>query len=172
MLISYIVTLDTETGEATIKSLNKDPLGLFHTAKGKKDTSFTHNEMATKTCDIAKKREIGAQFVVLWNKICVPVGLKKVVALSDKRAVHCYERADEMRKLGRPAPDVFEQVCEKVAASKFLRGEAGSNPKNGHTFACTFDWLTQYVGNWLKVFEGNYDDENKPNSLNVNALWQ
>lgn len=91
--------------------------------------------------------------VRLWNEICGGV-LPKVKALNDSRRAKIRVRlseagcktADEMTAW---AADLFK-TC---AASRFLCGE------NSHDWTATFDWLFTNSTNWVKVTEGNYDND-------------
>jgi uncharacterized protein YdaU (DUF1376 family) len=50
----------------------------------------------------------------------------------------------------------MEKLCElfrKMEASRFLKGD---NPRG---WKATFDWLFENEKNWVKVIEGNYDNE-------------
>lgn len=108
-----------------------------------------------------KTDRIDYKFVLnLYNSICT--SLPKIQKLTDarKRKIKC--RIKEMTKQFPEThyEESLEIIFRKMEASNFMRG----NSKNNWT--ATFDWLFSNDINWLKVFEGNYD--NKPTtSLNV-----
>lgn len=56
-------------------------------------------------------------------------------------------------------------VADKAAESDFLNG------KNDRGWLATFDWLMRPT-NFVKVLEGNYDNNAVQNGNNVNDLWQ
>jgi len=48
---------------------------------------------------------------------------------------------------------VAKKLFEKAQASKFLRGD------NRTGWRASFDWIFENPENWVKVLEGNYDNE-------------
>ena len=87
----------------------------------------------------------------LWNEICGGV-LPRVKALNDNRRqkIKCrlHEFGEQEEWLTRT-----RELFERVIASNFLRGE------NSHGWTATFDWLFENPKNWVKVVEGNYDND-------------
>ena len=71
--------------------------------------------------------------------------IPKIVSLSEKRKAAIKARAKEHGKAA-----LFTMV-QKAAASQFLNG------RNNRTFIASFDWLMK-PANFVKVLEGNYDD--------------
>ncbi|MFV0538754.1 MAG: hypothetical protein ACK5M3_15525 [Dysgonomonas sp.] len=51
---------------------------------------------------------------------------------------------------------VVNKLFEKAQASKFMRGD------NKTGWRASFDWLFENSKNWVKVLEGNYDNEKPP----------
>lgn len=110
----------------------------------------------------------------LWNSVCV--SLPKVQKLSEARRQKIKCRCDEWGK----TPDVWMQTAEdifrRIQASDFLKGS------NSHQWVATFDWLFENDKNWVKVYEGNYDNRpdtapryrtnNSNNGKNCNDEWK
>lgn len=88
----------------------------------------------------------------LWNSICGT--LPKIKALNDNRRQKIRLRLAEM---GADNPkaclDRLKELFERVAASDFLCGSSA----NGWT--ATFDWVFENGKNWVKIIEGNYDND-------------
>lgn len=88
--------------------------------------------------------------VALWKELC-PM-LPQIKALSDNRRAKIKTRLHEFGNDPKGWLGFVRDLFARVAASSFLRGEN----KNG--WVCTFDWLFENDKNWVKVCEGNYDD--------------
>ena len=98
-----------------------------------------------------------------YNATCTAFG--RVRALSDKRRTKLRLRLEEMAAVGDPL-EVIQQVFDKMQASAFLKGG------NARGWKATFDWLLINDTNWLKVYEGQYDDKpGKPDDKKVNNYW-
>lgn len=76
-----------------------------------------------------------------------------VVVLNDKRKQKLKLRFDEFKQFG-DAMVVWRTIIDKIKNSRFLCGEAGD-------WKCSFDWLVENSTNWLKVYEGHYDNKQK-----------
>lgn len=90
--------------------------------------------------------------VALWNEIC-GCFLPKVKSLNENRRQKIKCRLDEFG--GDSKEDWLahaKELFERVIASDFLRGN------NNTGWAATFDWLFENSKNWVKVIEGNYDN--------------
>ena len=103
-----------------------------------------------------KRKEIPPPRVIveLWNETCGDV-LPRVKALNDNRRQKIKKRLEEFED-NDEAVDVLaytRALFERVAASRFLCGE------NKNNWAATFDWLFENASNWVKVVEGNYDND-------------
>lgn len=61
------------------------------------------------------------------------------------------------------ARDTIQLLLEKMNKSSFLRGD------NGQQWKATFDWLFENGKNWVKVLEGNYDDNKGDSAQNTNG---
>jgi hypothetical protein len=78
--------------------------------------------------------------------------LPMVVTFNEKRKQKLSSRWQEFEKVGEPH-EVWQKLIEIIKNSKFLLGEQGD-------WKCSFDWLTENSTNWLKVYEGHYNNNN------------
>jgi hypothetical protein len=78
--------------------------------------------------------------------------LPMVVTFNEKRKQKLATRWEEFQKVGEPQ-EVWQKLIEIIKNSKFLLGEAGD-------WKCSFDWLVENSTNWLKVYEGHYNNSN------------
>lgn len=115
-------------------------------------------ELINKETDIVeesreKKRIYPYQDIVaLWNEICGSC-LPKVKTLNDNRRQKIKCRLDEFG--GESKGDWLahtKELFERITASDFLRGG------NNSGWTATFDWVFENAKNWVKVVEGNYDN--------------
>lgn len=90
-----------------------------------------------------------------FNDMADQFGLSKVQKLSDTR-----KRALKARLKDVGGYEEFEKVLFRAAKSKFLMGKANSDWK------LTFDWLVK-PANFLKITEGNYDEQGNGRSSEV-----
>lgn len=106
----------------------------------------------------------------MWNETCT--GFPKLFTLSESRKNKMRLRIAEMGGLEKALP-LIKQIFEKMQQSKFLKGD------NKRGWKASFDWLFENDKNWVKVYEGNYD--NKPeqtaaprytNNRNCNDEWK
>lgn len=90
-----------------------------------------------------------------WNRTIdeTQSTLPKVRALSDKRKKKMRLRWKEFSQVGDPV-EVCRTIFQKVCSSKFCQGDG----KTG--WSADFNWVFENGENWVKVYEGNYD--NKP----------
>lgn len=96
--------------------------------------------------------------VAKFNSICI--SLPKVQKLTSGRKNKVKSRIKEMKG----EMHTIELVFTKVQASDFCCGRGNSKWK------ATFDWIFDNDKNWVKVIEGNYDND-KYNSKNINNIW-
>lgn len=87
----------------------------------------------------------------LWNRICS--SLPKIKALNDNRRQKIRLRLSEMGADPKTCLDRLKELFERVSASDFLCG------KNGNGWTATFDWVFDNGKNWVKIIEGNYDND-------------
>lgn len=92
--------------------------------------------------------------VELWNETCTD--LPKVKLLSEARKEKVKARLKEWgggdtEKMAAYARSLFE----RIQASDFLTG------RSGKWKGATFDWIFDSRNNWIKVMEGNYDNQRR-----------
>lgn len=87
----------------------------------------------------------------MWNSICP--NFPKVEKITDKRKAKIPIRVKEMGGWNKAKP-ILENIFKKVQQSKFLNGD------NNRGWKCFFDWIFENESNWVKVYEGNYDNGN------------
>lgn len=106
----------------------------------------------------------------MWNATCS--GFPKLFTISENRKNKMRLRISEMGGSEKALP-LLKQIFEKMQQSNFLKGD------NKRGWKASFDWLFENDKNWVKVFEGNYD--NKPeqtaqkrynNNRNCNDEWK
>lgn len=90
------------------------------------------------------------EIVDAWNTTCI--SLPKVFVLSDSRKNKMRVRIEEMGGVEKAIP-IFKSIFEKTQANPFLRGDK----KEG--WKASFDWLFENDKNWVKVWEGNYENK-------------
>ena len=95
--------------------------------------------------------------VDFWNRTVAETQstLPQVLTLSDKRKKKMRIRWKEFSRVGDPV-EVCRRVFTKACTSKFCQGD------NKTGWSADFDWIFTNGENWVKVYEGNYD--NKPQS--------
>lgn len=80
--------------------------------------------------------------------------LPKVIKLTETRKAKLKKRIEEF------GIDGINQLFNKVAESDFLNGESG--------WKASFDWILDSETRVIKILEGQYDNKQKPNFLDVN----
>lgn len=92
-----------------------------------------------------------------WNSTCI--SYPKLTRFSDKRKNKVAVRLKEMGG-GDKALEICKELFVKMEGCSFLKGD------NRRGWKATFDWLFDNGNNWVKVYEGNYDNgtANQPNS--------
>lgn len=105
----------------------------------------------------------------LWNATCP--GFVRLVVISENRRNKIRNRVAEMGGVEKALP-IIKTIFEKAQASSFLKGD------NKRGWKASFDWFFENDKNWVKVFEGNYDQspsaparQYKPKD-DVNDLWK
>lgn len=98
-----------------------------------------------------KKTEYPYQDIVaLWNSVCS--SLPKIKTLNDNRRQKIRLRLAEFSDDSSRWLSFCQEIFEKIQASKFLNGG------NDSGWTATFDWVFENSKNWLKIVEGNYDN--------------
>lgn len=111
--------------------------------------------------DTPQPEESGIDFdliVAKFNSICT--SLPKVQKLTPGRKNKVKSRIKEMKG----DMQQLELVFQKMEASDFCKGI------NSNGWKATFDWVFDNDKNWVKVTEGNYDNDRKSTGK-VNNIW-
>lgn len=95
------------------------------------------------------------KIVDMWNSTCT--GYRRVMKLSDVRKNKVRIRIDEMGGIDKAIP-ILQCLFEKMQESNFLRGESSRG------FKADFDWVFTNGANWIKIFEGKYDNKKELNN--------
>ena len=106
------------------------------------------------------------EVVNLWNATCI--SLPKVAKLNDRRRQKIKCRLEEFGFEPETWHETVGDLFRRVQGSDFLTG------RNKNNWTASFDWLFENSTNWVKVWEGNYDNnrgqkasQNGSNSQNV-----
>lgn len=86
----------------------------------------------------------------MWNTICT--SYPKLISISETRKNKVRARVKEMGGESESFK-TFELLFHKLEESNFLRGD------NKKGWRATFDWLFTNSNNWVKVYEGTYDND-------------
>ena len=84
----------------------------------------------------------------LWNATCT--SLAKVQKITEDRRKKIKARWGEF---GNNPMETLKQIFTKIQASDFCIGKSG-----GRGWKASFDWVFENSQNWVKVIEGNYDN--------------
>lgn len=148
---------------------NKTQQNLTNVTKSTKEVEVNveeevNVEVAVEEEVKGKKRKAIAypydEVVSLWNEICST--LPQVKRLNDSRRNKIKCRLVEFSKNSEEWLPKTRELFERVVASDFLRGEKAD-------WQATFDWLFDNSKNWVKVVEGNYDNERKRTTQHPNC---
>ena len=138
------------------------------------DTNKSRKAAPSSASDEAKAAEPNekipfAEIKDLWNTTCT--GFARLVVISENRRNKIRNRVAEMGGVEKALP-IITTIFKKAQASSFLKGD------NKRGWKASFDWFFENDKNWVKVFEGNYDDnpaapakQYKPKD-DVNDLWK
>lgn len=133
------------------KPLQTDNTVITSDSKGK-ETKGEETKPKEKKGKDGKMQYPCSDIVALWNDICGGA-LPRVKTLSDNRRQKIMCRCEEWGKEREAWLQQAQELFGRVIASDFLRG----GNKSGWT--ATFDWLFENSKNWVKVIEGNYDND-------------
>ncbi len=86
-------------------------------------------------------------FIETWNSI-----LNTKIKITPGRTKHLNKRVKE-----KEFTENFELICKKISQSNFLMGKIPSAQHKD--WKATFDWIIKNEENYVKVFEGNYDNK-------------
>lgn len=120
------------------------------------DSDFTPDVFSPPKVDYDK-------IIRLYHTICE--SYPKIIKLTDARKQKIKIRfVDEMKS----DYGLLENLFRKMQASKFLRGD------NKQGWKANFDWVFENGKNWVKIAEGNYDNQvnNKVSNQNNCEQWE
>lgn len=139
---------ETEKERDEAVSLLPAPSSLPQAEKEKDKEKETFVGLCDSDGDVRVK-VTAMDYARIWNEHCP--SFPKVLSMNDDRRKRLKLRLQEMQKItGRPPGEIFTECADRLQASDFT--------KDGSW--CTFDWLVKNPNNWLKVYEGNYDNKN------------
>ena len=84
----------------------------------------------------------------------------KIKGLSDDRKEKVKVRVEEMGGWDE-AEEILRECFRKINESEYCNGE------NNQVWVATFDWFFTNDKNWMKVYEGNYDNRQRKSQLEV-----
>lgn len=116
--------------------------------------------------ELKEKRISYDEIKNLWNKTCTM--FPSITVISKKRQEKIRSRFEEFSAVGEPFK-VFETLLDKISKSTWMTVESRENWRKG-----IFDWLFTNSENWVKVWEGKYDDQKPTMPLKTykNDYWQ
>lgn len=137
-------------------------------------TSASDEAEAPKSIKAEKRENLPFKEIKeLWNAVCV--GYPKLHSLSESRKNKMRNRVAEMGGAEK-ALLLLREIFTKMQVCNFLRGD------NKRGWKASFDWLFENDKNWVKVYEGNYDNRpdtapryrnnNSNNGKNCNDEWK
>lgn len=115
--------------------------------------------------DVSSKKEaVDFPFIQrLWNESMIRTKkIPRVASLSQARKEKVKLRIAEMGGWEN-AKGTIAECFRKINDSDFCNGE------NDQVWVATFDWFFSNDKNWLKVFEGNYDNRQRKSQLEIMA---
>jgi DNA-binding transcriptional regulator YhcF (GntR family) len=102
--------------------------------------------------------------VAMYHAECL--SFPRIIKLSEARKTKIRIRLDEMKG----DLQIIKKVFQKLEESKFCRGD------NKTGWKASFDWVFENEKNWVKVYEGNYDNKTRNNvpgrNESVNDIWK
>lgn len=102
------------------------------------------------------------KIIDMYHSTCI--SFPRIMKLSDARKQKIKIRIEEMNG----DFELLQRIFTTMESSKFLKGD------NRSCWKATFDWIFENSKNWVKVAEGNYND-NKANAgtlKNCNDEWK
>lgn len=147
--------------EINQKTSNKDKdKGIKEKDKDKKkDIQDNNSNESLSIVDITSN-----EVCQIWNEICAPVGLQRVMKMTTRRQEKARCRLREWQAGGADARNTFREICNAIASSSFCRGQ------NSHKWEATFDWIIENDSNYVKVMEGKYNDKQTTNDYGSRHL--
>lgn len=132
-----------------INNTSSDEEDINSSSFGKEEIDSLAESPSTPTVE-PKTEKIHLQEIVdMWNSTCT--NLSKVTKITDKRKKKIPIRIKEMGGWEKAQP-ILREIFLKVQQSKFMNGD------NKRAWTCDFDWIFENDSNWVKVYEGRYDN--------------
>ena len=165
-----------ETPTKPLNNPKETPIMLYDNVSDKsdiKETSLTRGKegvaaasppSASVVAEVSahKNDKIPAKEIMeMWNANCT--SYPKLIAISENRKNKIRLRIEEMGGVEKSFP-ILKTIFEKMQISSFLKGD------NKRGWKATFDWLFENGKNWVKVWEGNYDNHQSGSSSDIGVV--
>lgn len=146
----------SETGTESEKGSKEEVIATRTPDNEVKESDNSHSkvkENRVKETKIENTPKVSYENIVaVWNSVCL--SLPKVVKVTEARKKKIKCRIEEFGVKPDELQDFLMRLFQRVQASDFLTGRC--NGKVG--WVANFDWLFENPSNWVKVTEGNYDN--------------
>lgn len=146
----------SETEKESDKGSKEEVIATKTTDNEVKESDNSHSivkENRVKETKIENTPKVSYENIVaVWNSVCL--SLPKVVKVTEARKKKIKCRIEEFGVKPDELQDFLMRLFQRVQASDFLTGRC--NGKVG--WVANFDWLFENPSNWVKVTEGNYDN--------------
>lgn len=150
-------TTDRATLYKKVKNIKNNNIKDIKTESGSNDQLPSASEEAK--APVQKKETIPAKEIKeLWNNSCP--SYPKLFTISEARKNKMRNRIAEMGGIEKALP-LMKQIFAKMEESSFLKGD------NRRGWKASFDWLFENDKNWVKVWEGNYENRETKQQTNV-----
>lgn len=153
------------TTSKELKNIKENPLSKDRGQKKVGEQLSSPNSDEFEASKPKKENLPAKEIKELWNRLCP--SFPKLFTISENRRNKMRIRIEEMGGTGKALP-LLEDIFKKMERSSFLKGD------NKRGWKASYDWLFENDKNWVKVWEGNYDNRessgNKQKS-DVNDIW-
>lgn len=139
-----------EKEEKSSIRLSNDNLSPTKKIVGASESNFEVENVENLEAEIVTDRFPWNKLKTMWNTICV--SYPKLISISETRKNKVRVRVKEMGGQDE-ALMMFEILFHKMEESNFMKGDSTKGWK------ASFDWLITNPNNWVKVYEGNYDND-------------
>lgn len=114
-----------------------------------KDSADADSENLANFISVKKEKISITDIMDYWNKILVENNsdMHKIKSINEERKTKIRKRINDYSK------EIFYETLDKATKSDFLNGKISN-------FMASFDWII-CPRNFLKVYEGNYDNEDR-----------
>ena len=150
----------TDTFSEQFYSLKAAETGNFQSSQNEKHENNSHiytcnninnkdMDNKNKECEVKKEKSTSQKdndVLELYRTVCR--SFPQIMHITGRRKDKILRRLSEMGGM-----KILEQVFCKMEASDFLKG----NNRTG--WKATFDWVFKNSDNWMKILEGNYDNQ-------------